>query len=217
MEKLTRKLVEETTWREVKEAVNHGETDSAFPIGTEIETVLKNGEKAIFVVASTDLYCPGEIIFMAKDCIGKDHEMNLVWTNKGGWPASEMRRYLNEELVKLLPDDLLEVISPKRTVQILGGKSVSCEDILFLPSEYEVFGREIFATHNGEDKQFPYYCESRNRISLDSDGYTAWKWLASPYASNSTGFCFVTYDGSADSSNASTSYGVAPGFLIRKS
>lgn len=217
MEKLTRKLVEKTTWINIKEVVNRGKTGSTFPVGTEIETCLKNGEKAVFVVAATDLYCPGELILMAKDCIGKDHKMHMTWSNEGGWPDSEMRRYLNEELAKLLPDALLEVISPRRSVQIIGGKSVSYEDILFLPSEYEVFGREIFATYNGEDKQFPYYCEIRNRISLDFHGCDKFKWLSSPYACNSTHFCSVKGSGKASGYIASDSFGVVPGFVIRKS
>ncbi len=217
MEKLIRRLVEETTWRAIKEIANQGEAGAVFPVGTEIETELKNGEKAVFVVAATDLYCPGELIFMTKDCIGEDHVMNNGWTNDGGWPDCEMRRYLNEELVKLLPDDLLEIISPKRTVQLIGGNRVSCKDILFLPSEYEVFGKEVFAKHNGEDKQFPYYSDQKNRISLDSDGSTIWKWLASPCADSYSNFCFVYYGGNGNCYGASDPYGVAPGFVIRKS
>ena len=49
MEKLIRRLVEETTWRAIKEIANQGEAGAVFPVGTEIETELKNGEKAVFV------------------------------------------------------------------------------------------------------------------------------------------------------------------------
>ena len=128
-----------------------------------------------------------------------------------------MREYLNSEILALLPDELVEMLSPKKTIQIQNGSTLECEDLLFLPSEYEVHGEEIYAKYNGVDKQFPFYKERTNRIVVDEDGDTTWRWLASPGASNSTAFCGVSYDGDAYNYNASDSFGVAPGFAIRKS
>lgn len=109
------------------------------------------------------------------------------------------------------------MLSPKKTIQMQNGATFECEDLLFLPSEYEVHGEEIFAKYNGVDKQFPLYEERMNRIVVDEDGDTTWRWLASPAASDTTYFCYVDDSGSANSGNASTSFGVAPGFVIRKS
>ena len=128
-----------------------------------------------------------------------------------------MREYLNSEILALLPDELVEMLSPKKTIQIQNGATLECDDLLFLPSEYEVHGEEIYAKYNGVDKQFPFYEERTNRIVVDEDGDTTWRWLASPYASNTSGFCFVYSNGIANDASASNSFGVAPGFIIRKS
>ena len=104
-----------------------------------------------------------------------------------------------------------------KTIQIQNGATLECDDLLFLPSEYEVHGEEIYAKYNGVDKQFPFYEERTNRIVVDEDGDTTWRWLASPTAGNTTAFCHVNGGGSAGNTNASNSFGVAPGFVIRKS
>ena len=61
---------------------------------------------------------------------------------------------------------------------------------------------------------------SRNRLFLRlfsvRGSRTNW-WLASPGASNTTTFCHVYSNGAAGGSSASNSFGVAPGFAIRKS
>ena len=109
------------------------------------------------------------------------------------------------------------MLSPKKTIQIQNGSTLECEDLLFLPSEYEVHGEEIYAKYNGVDKQFPFYKERTNRIVVDEDGDTTWRWLASPHASSTTAVCRVSFSGDAGRSHASASFGVAPGFAIRKS
>ena len=205
------------TWKEVQEIINSGKAAEQLKPGTEITEALKDGSRGVIAVAAVDLYQNGEVIFCFRNTVGKDHRMNKEWTNKGGWKDCEMREYLNSEILALLPDDLVEMLSPKKTIQMQNGATFECEDLLFLPSEYEVHGEEIFAKYNGVDKQFPFYEERMKRIVVDEDGDTTTWWLASPYASSTTNFCFVYSYGFADCSGASDSFGVAPGFVIRKS
>lgn len=82
---------------------------------------------------------------------------------------------------------------------------------------YKKYKARIYAKYNGVDKQFPFYEERTNRIVVDEDGDTTWRWLASPGASSTTNFCSVDGGGFAGGGNASHSFGVAPGFVIRKS
>lgn len=205
------------TWKEVQEIINSGKAAEQLKPGTEIAEILKDGSRAVIAVAAVDLYQNGEVIFCFRNTVGEEHRMNKEWTNKGGWKDCEMREYLNSEILALLPDDLVEMLSPKKTIQMQNGATFECEDLLFLPSEYEVHGKEIFAKYNGVDKQFPLYEERMNRIVVDEDGDTTWRWLASPGASIATHFCNVNSGGFAGSSGASSSFGVAPGFVIRKS
>lgn len=205
------------TWKEIQGIINSGKAAELLKPGTEIIEELKDGRKAVIVVTAVNLYKDGEVIFGFRNTIG-NYVMNEDWTNKGGWPKSEMRRYLNKEVVNLLPDELVGMISPSITRQVRGEEVMASEDLLFLPSEYEVQGETIFSEYNGTDKQFPFYKERANRIVVDEDGDPDCWWLASPYASSTTYFCYVSYDGNANAAAAaSDSFGVAPGFRICKS
>lgn len=53
--------------------------------------------------------------------------MNKEWTNKGGWKDCKMREYLNSEILALLPDELVEMLSPKKTIQIQNGATLECD------------------------------------------------------------------------------------------
>ncbi len=204
------------TWKEIQEIINSGKAAELLKPGTEIIEKLMDGRKAIIVVTAVDLYQKGEVRFGFRNTIAH-RRMNGDWTNEGGWPECYMRRYLNKEVIKWLPDELVEILSPIKTVQIHDGETLECEDLLCLPSEYEVFGEAYYSKYNGIDKQFPFYRDRINRIVVDKDGDPDFWWLASPHASNATTFCVVSSSGSAGNSDASYSLGVAPGFKICKS
>ena len=92
-------------------------------VGDEITETLEDGREVVFVVMDYG-------VIGLKGLLGW-HQMNKTWTNKGGWLASDMRRYLNEEVIELLPDDLLAAIKPRK----FGDE----EDRLWLFSEVEIF------------------------------------------------------------------------------
>lgn len=82
------------------------------------------------------------LIFLLKDCMKDEHGMNKRMTNKGGWRDSEMRLWLNETIIHMLPDELREMIVPRRIVQTMDGERLESEDKLWLPSFTEMFGKE---------------------------------------------------------------------------
>jgi len=144
--------------------------------------------------------------------------MKIVWhtipdfpeyTNAGGWKASKLRKVLNTEILALLPDDMRAAIKPR----VIDGES----DPLWLASEMEVFGPHDW-TENDPDRgeQMAYYKRRGNRVkALGDEGETAngW-WERSPYAGNTTAFCYISSSGSASGNNASSSNGVAFGFCV---
>lgn len=134
-------------------------------VGDEIVETLKNGREVVFVVMDDG-------VIGLKNLLGY-HRMNEDWTNKGGWLACDMRRYLNEEVIALLPDELVAAIKPRKF-----GKE---EDKLWLFSEMEVFGDHDW-TENDPDRgfQFEYFKDCRNRIKVDEDGDADWWWERSP-------------------------------------
>ena len=135
------------------------------------------------------------------------HRMNEDWTNKGGWLACDMRRYLNEEVIALLPDELVATIKPRKF-----GEE---EDKLWLFSEMEVFGDHDW-TENESDRgfQLEYFKDRRNRIKVDEDGDASWWWERSPNGSSSYSFCVVYGSGYAGIDSANFTSGVCFGFYI---
>ena len=117
-----------------------------------------------------------------------------------------MRRYLNEEVIELLPDDLLAAIKPRK----FGAE----EDRLWLFSEVEIFGEHIWGAGDEGDKQLEYFKNPINRVKFDEDGDAGWWWERSPGASASNSFCGVNSNGGAGISSADGSDGVCFGFYI---
>lgn len=167
-------------------------------VGDEITETLEDGREVVFVVMDYG-------VIGLKGLLGW-HQMNKTWTNKGGWLASDMRRYLNEEVIELLPDDLLAAIKPRK----FGDE----EDRLWLFSEVEIFGEHIWGAGDEGDKQLEYFKNPINRVKFDEDGDASWWWERSPSASNSNLFCLVSSSGNAGSFSANYSSGVCFGFYI---
>ena len=172
---------------------------SSLKVGDEITETLKDGREVVFVVMDKG-------VVGLKDCLG-EHYMNAAWTNKGGWLASDMRRYLAEEVFPLLPDELQKVIVPRR----FGNEYVA----LWLFSEMEVFGEHEWTEKDPDrGEQLEYFKDPANRIKRDEDGEPTWWWERSPYASYSSYFCYVNSGGAASIGSAISSWGVCFGFFI---
>lgn len=196
------------TWEKAKELSNNNAASKFFEVGDEVYETLKSGEEIVLVVVGKDMYREGDVIFGLKDCLKDEYAMNETSTNAGGWMASSMRRYLREQILPLLPDDLRACIKPR----CIDGEY----DDLWLFSEMEVFGEHDWTEHDPDcGKQMPYFMRPGNRVKgLGKDGSANVWWERSPYASNTTYFCYVYSDGNATSFYASYSCGVAFGFCI---
>ncbi len=173
-------------------------------VGDEISETLKDGRKVTFVVMHK---LTNTLVLGLKGTLG-DHVMNAEATNEGGWLASDMRTYLNEEVLDLLPDSLRLMIKPRVF-------SETAFDYLWLFSEEEIFGKTIYS--EGEENPSPqldYFKKPGNRVMLDEHGDPDFWWERSPYSSISTHFCFVVSSGTAANYSASNSRGVCFGFYL---
>lgn len=212
---IIRKNEQRVEWIDIQDIIRKGRAGVSLPVGTEINFELKNGDQATAVIVAQDHYDQGDVVFWLRKIVGRG-SMNDDDTNEGGFAASKMRGYLNGEILDLFPDDLRSVIIPHKTVQKIDGETVECEDLLFLPSEYELQGRTDWSEYNGQDKQFEFTKERRNRVAYDNDGDPCWYWTADPSAANTTDFCdFYSYGLSAHDSGASNDGGIAPLFVIK--
>lgn len=201
---LTERTQSVTSWAAVSGRLRVGDT---------IHDYLKDGRGFTAEVVAINPYEPNTAVFVFKDIIERK-PMNQEWTNGGGWRDSDVRRYLNDEFINLLPDDLQEVIRLRTIKQRLNGfrAPVVTTDKLWLPSYTEVFGGNMLC--DVDDVQFEWFKNGKNRIKADADGNVARWWERSHHYYYSYGFCTVATDGSADYFGAAYSCGVAPAFLI---
>lgn len=147
-------------------------------VGDEITETLKDGREVVFVVMD-------EGVIGLKNLLGR-YYMNRDCTNKGGWLACDMRRWLNSEVLALLPDELLAVIKPRK------------------------FGKEP-----DREKQLEYFKDRRNRVKFDATTTIQCRRLRSSCAGYNILFCRVNSRGRDISySTATSSGGVCFGFYI---
>lgn len=195
-------------WESIYYTVKNGKMP--FSVGDTITGELKDGREFTVEVAAINPYEENTVVLVFKDIVDY-HCMNKEWTNKGGWRDSNMRKWLNEEFIELLPDDLREVIKERTIVQKQDGVELMSTDKLWLPSRTEVFGDD-YPTDVG-DVQFDLFKDQRKRVKSNS-GSSAWWWVRSPYYNISYYFCYVGYSGSAHDYGDGYSGGVVPAFVI---
>ncbi len=210
---ITRKSSIRASWQNIAEEIRSGYGYRVLDLGDTITFQLTNGEMATVEVVAVNPYEEHSMAFCFVDCIG-EQPMNSTLTNSGGWAKCKMRKTLNEEIIKLLPADLVEVIKPRTITQIFNGSRYEATDKLWLPSRTELFGfDENYKDIDFGDVQFPGFNNEKKRVKL-LNGYTARWWERSPRYSISGSFCSVYTSGTASNYNARSSYGVAPAFII---
>lgn len=202
-----------TSWAELKAFSESGKLDEVLKSGDNIPVTLKNGEEVSFDIGKDE---SGKIYFVMHNCLKGSKPVNEVWTNKGGWEESAMRRYLNEEVIELLPDELQKMIKPTKIVQVWDGKRRETEDKLFLLSITQVFGKdELYEPIEPDDSPIDIFKSPRRRVKeLGGYGTLVHWWLRSPGSSSPVDFCLVRLDGTGYYISASYSFGVAPAFCI---
>ena len=201
-----------TSWAELRAFSESGKLGEVLKSGDNIPVTLKNGEEVSFDVGKDER---GKIYFIMHDCLKELKPMNSSCTNAGGWEESTMRKYLNEEVIKLLPDELQEIIKPTKIVQVWDGKRRETEDKLFLLSKTQVFGKDKnYEAIEPDDSQIDIFKTERSRVKEREDCGTASWWERSPGNTTRIYFCYVNGSGSGSSNAADNSNGVAPSFCI---
>ena len=203
----------ESTWAELKALAEAGKLGEVLKSGDNIPVMLKNGEEVSFDIGKDE---SGKIYFVMHNCLKETKPMNRGCTNKGGWEECEMRKYLNEEVIKLLPDELQEIIKPTKIVQIWDGKRRETEDKLFLLSRTQIFGKnEWYESIEPNDSQIDIFENPKECVKRTHD-YEAscYWWLLSPHPNNITSFFLVGMDGMVSYDHAYRLHGVVPAFCI---
>ena len=162
-------------------------------------------------------------------------------TNIGGWPASEMRSYVNSDIYNALPKDLRNGIINTYVVSSHGSgdkgtigdnKNFASTDKLYLLSSEEVWAQQSgniinIDTSKGTSRQLDYYAsyEGEEYIGVSLDNYAGaiknnssgspcqW-WLRSAQSEYTDFFSNVGSDGDWYYNYSYGNFGVSPAFRL---
>lgn len=171
-------------------------------IGVGDQIIIPLGELGIFT-ATAQKVTDGKPLFIFDGCI-TERPMNKNNHNKGGYDESDLRNWIENDLIKMFPTVLRNHISG-----------------LSIPTLGEICGwddtwsRECIEVD--VDKQLPLMKQRLNRIAYYK-GDRVWWWLrnAAKKEVSSSDFAFVSNYGAAFYYGASDSYGVRPEFWLVK-
>ena len=155
-----------------------------------------------------------------------EHTMNGTATNAGGWPATTMRTFVNNDIYNAIPDEIKNAIIDTTVVSGHGksnAENFTSTDKLYLLSTAEVWAQGSSNTISDDaardvTRQLDYYknlgTSTTNRSgAVKKSGY-AW-WLRVANSSDNNNFYRVNNRGDWSNNNASTINGVSPAFRLR--
>ena len=163
------------------------------------------------------------------DIVGK-RQMNSTDTNVGGWPATAMRTYANEEFYNKLPEDLRNVIIDTKVVsghgRTTGETNFTSTDKIYLLSAHEVWkdgtSNQVskYDTAYNQTRQLDYYknlgvttSSYSGAIKKYNNSNSRW-WLRAANSNHNIAFLSVNTDGHWNANLAIDRYGFAPAFRI---
>lgn len=204
---VTRNITHPVAVEEIIEAREDGRLESILPSGSSIKTSFGDDE-IVFDVARDSK----RTYLVMHDTMPEPHCMNDEWTNKGGWPVSEMRSHVLK-VFEQFPVEFKELAVPIKIKQTCRGEVVESEDTAFLLSASQVFGGDWLKERDCGDEQLDIFSNPRNRVKFRRGASSvSWWWLRSAnYISN---FYSVRTDGSGSNTNATSEGGVVVGFCI---
>ena len=154
------------------------------------------------------------------------HKMNDTAINVGGWPASSMYTFVNNDIYNAIPSEIKNAIIDTTVVSGHGSTSgetnFTSTDKLYLLSTAEVWAQGSSNTISDDaardvTRQLDYYknlgTSTTNRSgAVKKSGY-AW-WLRVANSSDNNNFYRVNNRGDWSNNNASTTNGVSPAFRL---
>jgi hypothetical protein len=225
------------TWEEVSNICAKGEAKKYFNVGDEAVICLgelpnasntTQAQYATIVVGDmTDTSLT--LLVTSYSTLAPTHVMNDTTTNVGGWEATSMRTWLNDEYLSALSSSLQSVITTHITSysKTYDASEVSyCGDKLWLLSAKEVFGGntatsagysttyyENLAAFNAET-QLAYFANGASSVRYSSGTDTCKWWLRSSIYNIIYAFTNVNSNGSSGSYFANSAGSVFPAFTI---
>ena len=240
------------SWSTIKTNITNNNTDQ-YNIGdTKIVTIGGNNYTVRLVNKTVGDHCGDNDTGYSQTACGfvvefaevvETRAMNSTPTNVGGWPATEMRTYLNGTFFNSLPNDLQSAIKPTRVISGYGcvsgwdnststcsnpdnsGSNFTSTDNIYLLSGAELTGTDECDTSSGATHQLEYYIGQSTeqvedhttypRIKKQINSSNYYYWLRTAHFGNRKSFRYVTSNAYLSHIYAYTSeFGFAPAFRI---
>ena len=222
------------SWETIVEAVEEGNT-SKYNVGDTKEIDLGSYGKHILRIAnkSTPSECSGTgfsqtacgFVLEFADII-TDHVMNDARTNVGGWPATSMRTFVNNDIYNAIPSEIKNAIIDTTVVSGHGSTSgetnFTSTDKLYLltPKEIYIDFSSSFDTAKDLTRTLDYY----KNLGTSTSNYSGaikkngtnidFCWLRVASSRYTDHFYGVNGAGRYSNSTASYTYGVSPAFRL---
>ena len=179
-----------------------------YEVGDIVSYTMEDGEEVEAIAVKEEFDKHGNLcmVFMLLDCLKEECRMNRDDTNDGGYEESHLRDQLATKYLEKFPAALRLNMVPFEN-----------GDLLRIPTEREIFGRNIYGEEEPNTvEQFEPMKKRRNRMAFDGlNGETQAYWLQNKRVRSATNFCFVGNNGGANDDGASFSLGVRPLYRIR--
>lgn len=179
-----------------------------YEVGDIVSYTMEDGEEVEALAVKEEFDKHGNLcmVFMLLDCLKEECRMNRDDTNDGGYEESHLRDQLATKYLEKFPAALRLNMVPFEN-----------GDLLRIPTEREIFGRNIYGEEEPNTvEQFEPMKKRRNRMAFDGlNGETQAYWLQNKRVRSATIFCVVNTGGAASGTYASHSFGVRPLYRIR--
>ena len=153
-----------------------------------------------------------------------EHAMNDTNTNVGGWPATSMRTFVNNDIYNAIPSEIKNAIIDTTVVSGHGredAENFTSTDKLYLLSTAEVWANgQSCDTARDNTRQLDYYknlgtstSNYSGAIKKSESSAVLW-WLRAANSDYNTSFYIVHSNGDWNSTAANTTRGVAPAFRL---
>lgn len=237
----------DNTWEKIQNGLAAG-NPMGWAVGDTKSLTLTNGDTyTIRLVdlqegryeSTTGVKCHGTFEFVeclkgiarAMNSTQKTYGSNTSYT-AGGWLNSDMRAYMQGDVLALIPDELKNFMLLNKVGSASYGGSGPADttaggfiiysdgDKLFLAAQSELFASSVvcYNTELAAYPQFDYYVAhntNNDRIKKQLDSTNAgFYWNRSPYYYSENGFSSVYGDGIAGNYSASGTISVAPCFTL---
>ena len=211
------------SWEEIIASVKDGTYSDTYKIGDTKELDL--GEEGVIemelVAFDTDELADGSgkaaMTWIAKDLLKTEHAMNEELTSEGGWPASDLRAWMQDGILPLFPEEVRSNIREvtKYSYSYSDNETITSSDKIWIPGRREVFGEEVSQELDGPEylSTFPDDA-ARKKQHTDASEPSCW-WLRSAAGNYDGRFDFVDTDGTGlYVTDAWAEYGVVVGFCF---